>query len=100
MKNIEARIYRIQILFRKTVNIKTFCHDLSIRPENTTEISEDKWGLRDYLELWFQEIIDNRIVLHIQKQYYKSDRKYIENLQQFFEAIDSLDYVENIVEIN
>jgi len=100
MKNIEARTYRIQILFKKIVNIKTFCHDLSIRPENTTEISEDKWGLRDYLELWFQEITDNRIVLHIQKQYYKSDRKYIENLQQFFEAIDSLDYVENIVEIN
>lgn len=101
MKAIEPKIYLIQVFFKQADphQIDRLCRDLGITPENATEIGEDDWGLRGYLELWFQEITDNSIILHIQKQRNKSAKKYIENLQHFFCDLEALEYVERIVDI-
>lgn len=102
MKVLEPKIYLIQIFFKQpdSHQIDRLCRDLGVTPENATEIGEDDWGLRGYLELWFQEITDKSITLHIQRQRNKSAKKYIENLQHFFEDLDALEYVERIVDIS
>ena len=101
MKALEPKIYLIQVFFKQADSrqIDRLCRDLGITPETATEIGEDDWGLRGNLELWFQEITDKSITLHIQKQHSKSVKKYIENLQHFFDDLDSLEYVECIVDM-
>jgi hypothetical protein len=68
-------------------------------PENANEIGEDDWGHRGYLELWFQEITGKCITLHIQKQRNKTAKKYMESLQQFFDDLYSLEYVEGLIDL-
>jgi hypothetical protein len=62
-------------------------------------IDEDGWGICQRLELWFQVIEEERIVLHIQKPFRSHDRKYVEDLQNFFKRLKDLEYVEHLKEI-
>ena len=75
------------------------CADLEIEPENATKIDEDGWGICQQLELWFQEIEEERIVLHIQKPRGRHNRKYVEDLQKFLKRLKNLEYVEHLKEI-
>ncbi|MEI8573064.1 hypothetical protein U737_05280 [Methylomonas sp. LW13] len=99
MKPLEPKIYILKVFFKQSdfLQVKRLCSDLGIMPENTNEIGEDDWGHRGYLELWFQEVTDKSITLHIQKQRNKTAKKYMENLQQFFDDLYSLEYVEYLV---
>ena len=75
------------------------CADLKIEPENAATIDEGDWGVCQQLELWFQEIDEQRIVLHIQIPHGRHNRKYVEDLQKFFKGLKKLEYVEHLREI-
>ena len=100
VEHIEPRIYRIEIRFNKSNScLQHMCADLEIEPENATKIDKDGWGICQQLELWFQEIEEERIVLHIQKPHGRHSRKYVEDLQNFFKRLKNLEYVEDLKEI-
>lgn len=97
MEKIEPRIYEIEITFdEKGVNLDKFCRELSIKPENCEQIQEDDWGICGRLEIWFQEVRNQQIKLHIQKKHFIHDRKYLEELNRFFQQLNQLEYVREI----
>ncbi|MCQ8119031.1 hypothetical protein [Methylomonas rosea] len=101
MKPLEPKIYSLKVCLKQSdcLQVNRLCSDLGIVPENANEIGEDDWGHRGYLDLWFQEITDKSIILNIQKQRNKTAKKYMENLQQFFDDLHSLEYVESVVDL-
>lgn len=102
LQNLEPRVYELKITFSDGLpwTLEKLCHDLSIRPEQSQPIGEDDWGLRDRLELWFLEVDENALVLHVQKKHSTSKKKYLEDLETFLCDMDALDYVANCEEIN
>ncbi|MBN1517041.1 hypothetical protein JXA32_10795 [Candidatus Sumerlaeota bacterium] len=101
METIEPRIYRLKLRFdeSKPWSMKQLCSDLAITAEQQEPIHEDKWGLRGLLELWFQEINKNEIILHIQKKHSSYKRKYLEDLRKFFSDLDQVAYIQGYEEI-
>lgn len=101
MKNIQPRIYTIKIVFdqAKEWEIADLARRLDITPERADRIEEDGWGIRNSLEIWFQEIGKNHIVIHIQKKHYTHDRKYCQQLEEFFSDLEQIDFIESVIEL-
>lgn len=73
--------------------------DLGISAEQQEPIKEDEWGIRGVLELWFQEIEDSNITLHIQKKHSFHKKTYLKDLEEFFHDLGNLDYLKKYEEI-
>jgi hypothetical protein len=87
---IEPRPYRLRINLnpQKSCSIDWLCEQLGIQPENTERIKEDDWGVKGHIELWFQEITEQHLVVHIQKKHSTHKRKYLEQLEELFNEFD------------
>lgn len=86
MTVLELRIYRLILYFDtlKSWNVQNLCKDLGTMPEQQEPIQEDEWGIRGVLELWFQEIEESSLTLHIQKKHSSHKKKYLKDLEEFF----------------
>jgi len=102
MKTFEPRIYRVVLHIddSKSWSMQQLCKDLFITAEQQEPIQEDEWGVRGVLELWFQEIENNNITLHIQKKHSTHKKKYLKDLEEFFCDLDNIDYLKNHEEID
>lgn len=101
MTALEPRIYRLVLYFdaSKPWDMQHLCKDLCIMAEQQDPIQEDEWGIRGVLELWFQEIEENRLTLHIQKKHSFRKKKYLKELEEFFCDLDHIDYIKSYQEI-
>ncbi|MDA3898281.1 MAG: hypothetical protein PF482_19265 [Desulfobacteraceae bacterium] len=99
---VEPRPYRLQIDInpQKSWNINRFCEQLCIiHPESTKQITEDNWGIKGHIELWFQEIDENHFIIHIQKKHSTHKRKYLEQLEELFKNFDRNECIRSYKEI-
>ncbi len=102
MKTFEPRVYRIELHIDSSQpwSMEQLCKDLCIMVEQGETIQEDEWGARGVLELWFQEIEESDIVLHIQKKHFSHKKRYLNDLELFFCDLDNIDYIKNYEEIH
>jgi hypothetical protein len=93
---LEPRIYSVEVIFTQLPSLSRFARDPNITPDASPEIEEDSWGILDSLEIWFQEVDERGLTLHIQRAHFKRHETYIKDLQHFLEDIIALEYVERI----
>jgi len=80
--------------------MEQLCKDLCVKAEQGDPIQEDQWGTRGVLELWFQEIKNDYIVLHIQKKHSSHKKRYLQDLELLLSDLDNIKYIANYQEIH
>lgn len=102
MITIERRIYRLELHLdsSKPWRMEQLCKDLCVKAERREPIQEDEWGTRGVLELWFQEIENDYMILHIQKKHSSHKKRYLQDLELLFSDLDNIKYIANYREIH
>ncbi len=97
MDEFSAKIYELIIFFTEPGEyVEKLCRDMGVVPEHSGDINKDDWAISGVLEIWFQEILPDKIKLHMQKAHFKHDKTYISQLEQFYRNMMQLKYIDSV----